>query len=63
MPKTIRFRLKRGGGVEIEVEGVQGSSCKELTAPFEEALGDVTSTEEKPEYQMVEEEIEVGTSQ
>ena len=38
------------GKVNIEVKGVQGSSCTDLTRFLEEALGDVDQRDYKPEY-------------
>lgn len=38
------------GKIEIEVKGVQGPGCKELTRALEDALGEVDARELKPEY-------------
>lgn len=38
------------GKVEIEVKGVQGPGCKDLTRALEDALGAVDERELKPEY-------------
>ena len=41
------------GNAEIEVDGVSGGRCQELTKPVEEALGLIKATTiEKPEAQM-----------
>lgn len=38
------------GKIEIEVKGVQGPGCKDLTRALEDALGEVDERELKPEY-------------
>jgi len=38
------------GKIEIEVKGVQGPGCKDLTRALENALGEVDARELKPEY-------------
>lgn len=38
------------GKVEIEVKGVQGNSCTDLTRFLEEALGDIDERNFKAEY-------------
>ncbi len=48
--KTITIRLGLGKAPIIEVNGVQGGGCAELSAPFERALGRVAGVEVKPEY-------------
>ena len=37
-------------GVSVEVSGATGPSCKKLTEGLEEALGQVTGGEDKPEF-------------
>ncbi len=46
----IKFRIKKDGGVEIDVQGATGQACEDLTRPFEEALGTVDEKRVKPEY-------------
>jgi hypothetical protein len=38
------------GKIEIEVKGVQGPGCKDLTRALENALGEVDERELKAEY-------------
>jgi hypothetical protein len=38
------------GKTRIEVNGAQGTECQALTAPLEQALGEVERVELKPEY-------------
>jgi hypothetical protein len=43
--QTIKVLIPKDGKVSIFVNGVSGSSCKELTRNLEEALGKVSSDE------------------
>lgn len=48
---TITLLIPPGGDVKIDVEGVKGQSCTDITKSIEEALGgDVTSRKKKPEF-------------
>ena len=47
--KTISFNISRNGTVRLEVSGVQGPACKDLTLLFS-GPGKVTGEELKPEY-------------
>ena len=47
---TITFKVNKKGEVAIEVDGVMGASCSDITAKFEEALGTKTDTQMKPEW-------------
>jgi hypothetical protein len=44
----ITFRIKKGQ-VSVDVDGVKGTSCKDITEAFTEALGMTTSVQDKPE--------------
>lgn len=57
MQQEIIFKFLKGGKTSVEVNGVCNEDCKELTAPFEEALGEVDDVQLKPEYY---EEVEVA---
>lgn len=46
----LQIVISPSGKVEIEVQGVQGSGCMELTRFLEEALGDVDDRTFKAEY-------------
>ena len=48
--KIIITFLKGGRGVKIEVEGVQGPRCLELTKPLEDAFGGNVERETKAEF-------------
>ena len=50
------------GNVQIQVEGVAGSSCVEMTKWLEDELGDVTDREFTGEYYQQEEEVEEDVS-
>jgi hypothetical protein len=58
----IKFHIKNGE-VKIEVDGVIGETCKNITKVFEERLGTILEVNEKPEYYEVVEQnqIEIGT--
>lgn len=58
----IKFYIKNGE-VKIEVDGVIGETCKNITKVFEERLGTILEVNEKPEYYEVVEQnqIEIGT--
>jgi hypothetical protein len=43
------FRIKRNGETTVEVNGVQGGTCKDITKVFTDALGEVTAVEDKAE--------------
>lgn len=63
MPK-IKITINKVGAPKIEVEGAAGSSCQDMTKPFEEALlganeaKDGVVREIKPEFYMSEGEQE-----
>ena len=51
MPKqSIKFIIAQDGSVTEEVQGAVSNECLDVTLPFEEALGTLTSREYKPEY-------------
>ena len=45
----ITFRISKSGETTVEVNGVQGGSCKDITKVFTDALGEVSSVVDKPE--------------
>ena len=51
MPKqSIKFTIAQDGTVTEEVQGAESKQCLDITIPFEEALGTVSTREYKPEY-------------
>ena len=51
MPKqSIKFTIAQDGSVTEEVQGAVSNECLDVTLPFEQALGTLTSREYKPEY-------------
>ena len=48
MAREIVFTIG-GGKVELEVNGCTGEACKEHSRSYEQALGTVTKSEDKPE--------------
>lgn len=39
----IIITIKKGGDAQVTVKGVKGRDCKAITAPYEKAMGMVTS--------------------
>ena len=52
MPATIKIRVSPAGQAMIEVEGVTGTTCTELTEDIELHLGGAGERKTKPEYHM-----------
>lgn len=50
MKQELEITITPDGEVKIEVKGVKGSSCVDLTKDIEEALGVVTDREHTSEY-------------
>jgi len=48
--EEMEITINKNGEVEIHVQGVDGSSCLELTKDLEEALGIVRGREKTSEY-------------
>ncbi len=48
--QEMEITIERDGKVQIHVQGVDGTSCLELTKELEEALGVVTAQEKTGEY-------------
>ena len=48
--QSITYTISSSGKVEIVVEGIKGSSCKDLTKVIENQLGDVEKVEFTGEY-------------
>ena len=48
--QKIKFIISQDGTVTEEVQGAESKQCLDITLPFEEALGTVSSREYKPEY-------------
>ena len=48
--QKLKFTIRQDGTVTEEVIGIVGDSCQELTKQIEEALGEVSYKEKKPEY-------------
>lgn len=53
MPREIIIDIDQNGNATIEGKGFSGGECTKLTAAIEEALGDVTKRDFKPEYRQV----------
>ena len=53
----LRIYIHGNGEVKVEVEGVKGDQCLQLTQFLEEALGTVTERELKSEYYRVAETL------
>jgi len=48
--QEITIRVGKGGKINLDVLGVKGGRCKDLTKAFENALGKVETTENTNEY-------------
>jgi Protein of unknown function (DUF2997) len=46
----VKVRISRTGQVTIDVLNAQGAQCSTLTKVLEQALGETTKDELKPEY-------------
>ncbi|MFA5624877.1 MAG: DUF2997 domain-containing protein [Bradymonadales bacterium] len=60
--QEIEFTINPDGSIGIEVKGVSGSSCTELTREIEEALGIVTNRTYTSEYYQTEEVAQTTVS-
>lgn len=50
MEEQVIVRISADGKVKIEVNGVQGNACKDITKAITDALsGDIVYSEDKPE--------------
>ena len=54
--------ISRDGKVVIDVDGVRGPSCLEITKTLEESLGQVTEREKKAAFHAVQTEEFVSVS-
>lgn len=52
--EQIKVIIKKDGSLEYSVSGVKGATCKDLTK-FIDQLGNVTSSDNSPEFYEVEE--------
>jgi len=52
MAKSIELLFKRDGTVRIEAIGYKGPECEQATRSFEQALGQVTRRQRKPEHKV-----------
>lgn len=50
----IEITFDTDGTSQIHVNGTKGSSCKDLTKPFEKALGTVTNDKKTSEFYQTE---------
>ncbi len=50
MNKSIEVILQPDGSLKIDAVGFQGADCEKATAFLEQALGQTTGKEKKPEY-------------
>lgn len=50
MAKTIEVIVQTTGEVKIDATGFKGADCEKATAFLEQALGQATSRQKKPEF-------------
>jgi len=48
--ERVEYIIRKDGTVEEKVEGVPGPRCEQLTAPFEERIGEVVERVHTAEY-------------
>lgn len=48
--EEIKIIIAKNGQVTIDVEGIKGSGCKNLTKALEKAFGTTTKSKKKAEY-------------
>lgn len=48
--QEIKLIIGKDGKVNIDVAGVKGSACQDLTKSIEKALGRTESVQKKPEF-------------
>ena len=48
--QEITIRIGKGGTINLDVAGVKGGGCKDLTKAFEKALGTAVETKNTNEY-------------
>jgi len=59
----ITIEIDEKGNATVEVDGMKGSGCSLLTKEIERALGKVTETEKKPEYNApTQQTVKIGQS-
>jgi hypothetical protein len=56
--QEITIRVGKGGKINLNVDGVKGGSCKDLTKNLEKAFGNVSDTENTQEYYEQEQSVE-----
>lgn len=58
--EELEIAISQSGEVTINVLGVKGASCIELTRDLEESLGILKSMEKKSEYYQQEDSLHTG---
>ena len=51
--RKVTLIIDENGAVQIDVEGVKGKTCTDLTADVEDALGTVTNRTKKAEFHQI----------
>ncbi len=59
--EEIVIRISSDGKINLNVNGVKGSACKDLTKSLEKSLGTILETQNTGEY--YEQEVEVTKNQ
>jgi hypothetical protein len=47
---AINIIISEDGSVRVDVDGIVGSSCTDITGKLEQALGEVTNRDKKNEF-------------
>ncbi len=56
----LEIIIDENGEVLVDVKGMKGKKCEEISNYIEEALGEIKSKKKKPEY--YEEEVKISSS-
>lgn len=55
---TVVIMIDKEGEATVETSNVKGGNCRNLSAPYEQALGIATAEKLKPEFYAVEAEAQ-----
>ena len=59
--KKMHIRIGKDGKVRLDVQGAVGTECRDFTKLFEQAVGEVTECQLKPEHDRVKDSVSEQT--